>query len=367
MGLIKAAVVAATGVTGDQFKEVVKCASTEKNVLIQRGVVEHGKGNNNPTEGVISNGSKIIVPEGYAMMLIDNGKIKEFSAEPGEFIYDTSEEPSIFTGGFFKGIADSIKKIGERITYGGHPARDTRVYYVNLLVHTGNKFGSSQPVIIKDPLYGSVEVTYNGEYSFKVVDPAVLVAELIGANAADSITTDDVVGGQLKIEFSSNVSVCISKIMTEENVSFNEIQNHLVTVAKEMNDLLDESWRENYGLEIEEVALRINASEESREIIRNVDAEISREKRRGEMYSENASGMMAQATASAMEKAASNENGAMMAFAGMNMAQGTGAAVMQEANKMSAGAVSGEGSFCPDCGTPVNSKFCPNCGKEVGK
>lgn len=363
MGLIKAATVSVSEVVGDQFKEVVTCPSTEKNALIIRGVVEHGKGNSNPTEGVITNGSKIIVPAGYVMMLIDNGAIKEFSAEEGEYIYNTSEEPSVFTGGFFKGIVDSIKKIGERITYGGHPARDTRVYYVNYLNLLGNKFGSSEPVIIKDPTYGSVEVTYNGEYSFKVIDPAVLVAEIIGANPKDVIYAEDVVGGQLKIEFASNVGVCISKIMTEKNVSFNEIQSYLVDVAKEMNDLLDESWMQKYGIQIQDVALRINASDESKEIIRKVDAEVSREKRRGDMYSENPSGMMAQATASAMEKAASNENGAMMAFAGMNMAQGTGAAVMQEANKMSGS--SGDNKFCPDCGTPVTSKFCPNCGKQV--
>ena len=133
MGLINAATGSISNVVGDQFKEFITCPSSDKGVLVQRGLVQHGEANTNPTAGVISNGSKIVVPSGYAMMIIDNGAIKEFTAEPGEFIWDSSSEPSVFEGGFFKGIGDSIKKIGERITYGGQAARDQRVYYVNLL------------------------------------------------------------------------------------------------------------------------------------------------------------------------------------------------------------------------------------------
>lgn len=154
MGLLRAATTSVASGFGDQFKEFVTCPTIEKNVLIQRGTVQHGKGNSNPSEGVISNGSKIVVPQGMAMMIIDNGAIKEFSAEPGEFIYDTSSEPSVFTGGFFKGIGETIKTIGSRITYGGQTARDQRVYYVNLLTITGNKFGSPQPRKITDDKYG---------------------------------------------------------------------------------------------------------------------------------------------------------------------------------------------------------------------
>ena len=189
MGLINAATGAISGVVGDQFKEYVTCPATDKSTLIARGVVNHGDGNKNPTDGVITNGSKIVVPQGYAMMIIDNGEIKEFSAEPGEFIWDTSSEPSVFEGGFFKGIAESIKKIGNRITYGGQPARDQRVYYISLLNMTENKFGSPNPEPIYDPVYGSVEITFNGMYSFKVVDPAVLVTELIYLIFPSSITS----------------------------------------------------------------------------------------------------------------------------------------------------------------------------------
>ena len=384
MGLIKATLNSVGSVIGDQFEEYVTCPTTDSNVLVVRGEVNHGKGNKGASEGVISNGSLIVVPAGYAAMIIDNGAIKEFTAEPGEFTWDSSSEPSVFEGGFFKGIGDSIKKIGSRITYGGQTAKDQRVYYINLLNITGNKFGSADSQVISDPVYGSVEITFFGEYSFKVVDPAVLVASLIGANAADQITVDEVVGGQLKLQFASNVSTCISQLMINNNISFNAVQSYKNDVVATMNNLLDESWRQQYGLEIQDVALNINASEESKELIRNVDSEIAREKRRGELYSQNPSGQMAAASADAMVKAAGNENGAMMGFAGMNFAGGAGTNMMGAAAAMTPteGAAPAEAAkpgetnvameapvkgakFCPNCGTQATGKFCTNCGTEL--
>lgn len=377
MGLISAATGSVSQVTGDQFKEFITCPTTDTHVLVARGIVNHGSGNTNPTEGIITNGSKIVVPSGYAMMIIDNGAIKEFSAEPGEFIWDSSSEPSIFEGGFFKGIAESIKTIGSRITYGGQPAKDQRVYYVNLLTLTGNKFGSSNSETIFDPIYGSVEITFFGEYSFKVVDPTVLVANLVGTNPKDTVTVDDVVGGQLKLQFASNVSTCISDLMVKNNISFNAVQSHKNDVVTTMNGLLDASWREQYGLEIQDVAININASEESKKIIREVDAELSREKRRGDLYASNPQGLMAAATADAMNAAASNENGAMMGFMGMNAAQNVGASVMDAAStitpmeqqtvspqNVSTGQATAK--FCSNCGSPVTGKFCSNCGAQIG-
>ncbi|MCX4364153.1 MAG: SPFH domain-containing protein [Bacilli bacterium] len=386
MGLIKATLDAAGAVVGDQFKEYVTCPTTDSSVLVVKGDVNHGSGNKNATEGIISNGSKIVVPAGYAMMIIDNGAIKEFSAEPGEFIWDTSSEPSVFEGGFFKGIGDSIKKIGNRITYGGQPARDQRVYYVNLLNITGNKFGSSNTENVFDPVYGSVEINFYGEYSFKVVDPTILVSNLIGANPKDTVTVDEVVGGQLKMQFASNVSTCISNLMTKNNISFNTVQSYKNDVVTAMNTLLDESWHNQYGLEIQDVALNINASEESKKIIREVDAELSREKRRGDLYSSNPSGLMAAATADAMKTAAGNDNGAMMGFMGMNMGQTIGGNAMGMAqnmtptdgtnaveNPMNNQAAPGNvdlgvnttAKFCSECGASVTGKFCSNCGKEI--
>lgn len=390
MGLLRATTGSISQVVGDQFKEFITPATSDKTVLVQKGVVNHGSGNSNPTEGIITNGSKIVIPEGYAMMIVDNGAIKEFSAEAGEFIWDQSSEPSVFEGGFFKGIGDSIKRIGNRITFGGQPAHDQRVYYVNLLNITGNKFGSTNTETIFDPVYGSVEITFYGEYSFKVVDPTILITNVLGSMPKDEVSVEEVVGGQLKMEFTSNVSTCIADLMTSNNISFNTVQKYKNEVVKVMNNLLDESWVKQYGLEIQDMALNINASDESKAIIREVDAEISREKRRGDMYAANPSGMMAAATADAMVNASKNENGAMMGFMGMNMSQNVGANVMDSANnitpnqptqnvnptevvmsnvkveekKENVEESSNIPKFCSDCGTPVTGKFCSSCGKQ---
>ena len=217
MGLIKAAISATSSAFGDQFKEFIECPTVANDVIIQRGIVKHGEGNKNYTEGVISNGSTIAVPQGMAMMIVDNGKIVEFSAEPGTYTWETSSEPSIFTGGLGEGLINTFKTIGTRFTYGGQEAKDQRVYFVNIKVIPGNTFGSSQPETVADPVYGSVEITYNGEYAIKITDPIVLVNNVIGANPKDTLTYDDIFKNQdgrnmLKSKFAEKVSVAIANI-----------------------------------------------------------------------------------------------------------------------------------------------------------
>ncbi len=373
MGLIKALTSSTGSVLGDQFKEFVTCPTVDNNVLMVRGVVSHGEGNSNPTDGVITNGSKIAVPQGWAMMLVDNGAVKEFTSEPGEFIYDSGTEPTIFHGGLGQGIIDSIKTLGSRITYGGQAARDQRVYYVNLLNNLGNKFGSPKAEVVLDPTYGSVEITFHGEYSFKVVDPVCLVGNILGANAKDIVKVEDIIG-QLKMQFTSNVSTCITNIMVDNNISFNVVQKYKQEVAKEMNDLLDESWKQQYGIEVQDVSLIIGASDETMERIR----EYSQTKSMGELYSQNTAGLMAAASAEALKNAAANENGAMMGFAGLNMASTAGAGMLNAVNQnvqaapapqAGAAAPAAGGAipnFCPNCGTPTNgANFCGNCGNKL--
>ena len=242
MGLIKAALGSVNQVIGDQFKEFITCPPVQNDVIVQRGTVQHGDANTTFTEGVISNGSGIAVPEGMAMMIVDNGKIVEFTAEPGTFTYDSSSEPSVFCGGLGNGIVESIKTIGSRITYGGQPAKDQRVYYVNIKLIPGLTYGSQQPIMIKDPIYQSVRVTFNGMYAVKIADPAILIANVIGANPKDTLTLNDVFTSEgntsmLKGEFVQNVGQAISQLMTQKNVSFVEIQNYQSDITTLMNQL----------------------------------------------------------------------------------------------------------------------------------
>ncbi len=377
MGLIKALTSATSSTLGDQFKEFVTCPTIEKDVLIQRGEIHHGKGNKNPSEGVISNGSGIAVPQGMAMMIIDNGEIKEFTADPGTFTYDSSSEPSIFTGDLGESIIESFKTLGKRFTYGGQTAKDQRVYYVNLLNITGNKFGSPQPKKITDEKYGMLEVTFFGEYAFKVVDPILLVNSVIGANPKDTITYEEVVGTQLQAKFVEKLTQAISVVMRKFKVSFGDIQTYNEDISNEMNTCLDDSWRKNYGLEVTDVALGdINLTDASMEKVNRVDEAA--------IFSNQGmqSGLMATSTAKALENASKNENGAMMGFMGMNMAGMAGQTAMGAANAGN----NGQGLYnpqmgqpepgtlfggaaavkkCPKCGSPVTGKFCGECGEKL--
>lgn len=363
MGLIKALTASTQGALGDQFKEFVSCPQIEKNVIIQRGIIQHGKGNKHPSEGVISNGSTISVPQGMAMMIIDNGKVTEFTSEPGPYTYDSSSEPSIFTGGLGKGIVDTIKLIGKRFTYGGMPAKDQRVYYVNLLAITANKFGSPNPKKITDEKYGILEVTFNGEYAFKVKDPVKLVQEVIGSNAKDTITYEEIIGQQLKSKFVEQFSQAVSMVMRKEKVSFGDIQLYNDKIADTMNTVLNDSWYEKYGLEITDVAINdLNITDESLARVNKIDdATIFQDKNLQ-------SGLMANATAEAMNKAASNANGAMTGFMGMNMAGNMGAGAINAVNDAQAKEQATQAQtlkFCPNCGAPANGNFCGQCGTKL--
>jgi membrane protease subunit (stomatin/prohibitin family) len=394
MGLIKALVSSASSTLGDQFKEFVTCPTIDKDVLIQRGEVHHGKGNTNPSEGVISNGSGIAVPQGMAMMIIENGEIKEFTAESGTFTFDSGSEPSIFYGSLGENIINTFKTIGKRFTYGGQTAKDQRVYYVNLLNIMGNKFGSPQPKKITDEKYGMLEVTFFGEYAFKVVDPIVLVNSVIGANPKDTVTYEEIIGSQLQAKFVEKLTQAISVVMRKHKVSFGDIGLYNTDISDEMNVCLDESWRQNYGLEVTDVAIGdINLTDESMVKVNKIDeATIFSNKNLQ-------SGLMASASADALRGAANNANGAMMGFMGMNMAAGAAGSMMNAANQGSdvpgynpgnqmpeAGTLFGgsekkeetpveepkaeeeplsSGKFCSNCGNPVEGKFCSNCGTKV--
>lgn len=387
MGLIKSLISSTSSTFGDQFKEFVVCPTVNNDVIIQRGIVKHGSGNTNYSEGVISNGSTIEVPQGMAMMIIDNGEIKEFTSIAGTYTWNTSSEASIFTDGLGKGIVNTFKTIGKRFTYGGEIAKDQRVYYVNIKTIPGNTYGSSQPEIIYDPVYNSVEITYNGEYAIKVDDPVILVNNVIGSNPKDTLTFDDIFktngNNMLKSKFAQKISEAISNVMLSKNISFNRIQGFKSEITDEMNNILDSEWHAKYGIIVEDVTLRINVSDETRKIVQEMDSKLAETSRMGQVYSNNLAGTMAAATAESMKNASSNENGAMMGFMGMNMATMQGNNIMNTVNNMTSETVTQANinqtsndslettqeinipKFCPECGTKVTGKFCTNCGTKL--
>ena len=366
MGLIKAFTSSVSSSLGDQFKEYISCPEMDSDVLVQRGIVNHGDGNKNPSEGVITNGSAIMVPESTAMMVVENGKILDFCAEAGTYTFNSESEPSIFTGSLGKGIIDTIKKMGSRTTFGGQTAQDQRVYYVNLLAIVGNKFGSPQPKKITDDKYGMLEITFFGEYAIKVEDPAILISNVIGSNAKDTVLFSDLLGDQFKSKFVEKVTQAITVVMRKHKIPFGDIGMYGSDISNEMNNLLDADLFQKYGIKVSDVAIAdINLTEESMKRVSKIDDAT--------IFSNPnmQSGLMANATAEAMQNAASNENGAMMGFWGMNMAGQTGANAMGTVNQNVAPVTPNEPVRTPEPGTLFteeggnNLKFCPNCGKPV--
>ena len=389
MGLISAAIGSAATTLGDTFKEVVTCPEVDNSVIIQRGVVSHGSGNLVHSEGVISAGSKIIVPQGMAMMIVDNGAIVEFTDTPGDYIWDSSSEPSIFVGNLGKSIVNTIKTLGNRITYGGQAAKDQRVYYVNTKILPAIPYGSQQPETIVDPVYGSVEVTYNGEFNVKVDDPAILVNTMLGANPKDTLTFDDIFATEgrniLKGKFAQKVGEAITEIMAVNNVSFNRIQGQRSAITDKMNTLLNADWHDKYGIIVAgEVTININASEEAKAQIREIDkvrgmaqADAERVGVMSEAYSKNLQGAMAASTGEAMLNAAKNDGSAMAGFMGVGMAQNAGANVAGMINNLPGQTETPvqptqttdakPARFCPNCGASASetAKFCTQCGSSL--
>ena len=374
MGLIKALASSVSSTFGDQFQEVVKCPEVDKEVLIVRGEVYHGDSNKNSSEGVISNGSAIIIPEGWAMMLVDNGKV-EFSSESGTFTYDSGSEPSIFSEGLGKGIIETFKTIGKRFTFGGQTAKDQRVYYVNLREVPGVKFGSSSPKDIYDETYQmSIKMTFYGTFTYKVEDPLSLVSTVIGGNPSKTVTFNDVFGDAFKAEVNEQMHKALTNLMAEKKCRYSQVGAYGSDLSDEINKVMSDKWSK-YGVAVVDVSMEnIGTTEEYTEKIREIESKAAEARIVGQTYSDNMTGTMAAATAESMKNASSNENGAMMGFAGFNMAQTAGASVLATANSMDSNAANNGQpagnevipNFCPSCGTATNgSNFCGNCGAKL--
>ncbi|MCR5522958.1 MAG: SPFH domain-containing protein [Clostridia bacterium] len=403
MGLIRAAKGAVGGVLADQWKEFFYCESIPKEVLITKGQkrITSRSSNTSGNDNIISNGSGIAVADGQCMLIVDQGKIVEVCAEPGEFTYDTSSEPSIFTGDLKKSIVDSFKTLGRRFTYGGDTGKDQRIYYVNTKELIDNKFGTPNPVPFRvvDSKIGldmDVSVRCSGVYSYRIVDPVLFYVN-IGGNVAREYRRDEI-ENQLKTEFISALQPAFGRL-SELELRPNQIVNHNTDLENAMNDVLSEKWGELRGLEVVSVAIgSVTLPEEDQERIKNAQfAAINKDINMAAAY-------RATAEAEAMRDAANNASGAMTGFMGMGFAQQAGGqatsnlfaqAAQQQAQAQAnpapavaavGGAVGGwkckcgavaTGNFCPECGSPkpadgwkcscgaVNKgKFCSECGAK---
>ena len=369
MGLIKAAVDSAKTTLADQWIEYFYCDSLSENVLVKKASKRVTSGSNTKASpDIITNGSKIAVNEGQAMLIVEDGKIVDFTVEPGYFTWNTSTEPSLFDNGF-TGLIDSFKTFGKRFTMGGTPGKDQRVYFVNLKEIFDNKFGSSTPMSYNDPTYRSIYIRYYGSYTFKITDPIRFYSNVCG-NVTSTYTKDELME-QCDAEFVTALDEALAKC-SDEGFQFNDLPKRQREIAKFMNDTLDEDWRERRGMEIEAVALaKVTPDEKSRSRIETIDDSI--------MMSDSrvAAGRLAGAQANALENAASNDAGAFTGFFGMGMANTmqaqnatmTQAMGQQEDNPFFTkkgvikDPVNNEGTWTCACGTENTGKFCCECGK----
>lgn len=321
MGLIKAAQAATGTVMADQWKEFFYCDSLDNDTLLVRGKKRTGSrsSNTNGNDNIISNGSGIAVADGQCMLIVDQGKIAEVCAEPGEYTYDTSSEPSIFAGNLSDSIKNTFLTIGKRFSYGGDTGKDQRVYYINTKEITDNKFGTANPVWFRVVdkrinLDKDIEIRCNGVYSFKITNPLLFYTSLSG-NVTECYEKSEIMP-QLKTEFVDALQPAFAKI-AEMEIRPSQIPAHATEIGDAMNEILTKKWSEIRGLSIVSVAFNpVTLKEE--------DAEAIRQAQNTSMYTDPSmmAATLGMAQAEAMKNAASNPNGAMMGFMGMNMASG---------------------------------------------
>ncbi|MBO4950947.1 MAG: SPFH domain-containing protein [Clostridia bacterium] len=374
MGLIKAIGGALGGTLADQWKEYFYCDSIDNDLLMVKGQ-KRTSGRSSNTKGednIISNGSLIAVADGQAMMIVEQGKVVEFCAEPGEFTYDTSTEPSIFAGNLGESIKETFKTIGKRFTFGGDTAKDQRVYYFNTKEIMGNKYGTATPipfrVVINEQmgLKLSVDIRCNGEYTYKLTNPLLFYTNIAGnvTEYYEKSEWEDILRSSLLDALQPALSQVAAK-----KIEYYELPGHTVEIRNALTEVLKPDWTETRGIEL--VKLTINSlsiPEDQRKKITE--------------WEENAmttNPMMAGsrlvgAQADAMRTAAANENGAMTGFMGMGMAMNAGgmnaqnlfAMGQQQAvpNPQAAPTPDAAMGWKCSCGAVNTGKFCTECGKE---
>ncbi len=372
MGLIKAITGAAGGVLADQWREFFYCESIPNDILMVKGQKKIGSRSSNTKgeDNIISNGSGIAVADGQAMIIVEQGKVVEFCAEPGEFTWDASTEPSIFAGSLGQSILDTFKAVGKRFTYGGDTGKDQRVYYFNTKEILDNKFGTKNPIafrVVDSRINFDVDVDLrvNGIYTFRLVDPLMFYTN-IGGNVTESYNKDEL-KETMKTEFLSALGVSIAKLSTLE-IRPNQIPAHAEELEVYLNQELSAEWG---ARGIGDVKVAVNPPTLSEE-----DAQMLKDAQKTAMYRDPtmAGATLVGAQADAMKTAAGNSAGAMTGFMGMGMAMNQGGINAQNLFAMGqqqqpqatihpAPAPAADGWKC-SCGATATGKFCPECGAK---
>ena len=378
MGLIKAAVGAVGGTLADQWKEFFYCESIPVAVLITKGKkrISGRSSNVRGEENIITNGSGIAVADGQAMIVVEQGKVLDFCAEPGYYTFDLGGEPSLFAGGSFKeNAAASLRSAWDRFKFGGSPGKDTRVYYFNLKELVGNKYGTPNPVPFRvvDRNIGldiDISIRCFGEYSYQISNPILFYTNVSGNVSGDYKREE--LDGQLKSELMTALQPAFARI-SAMGIRYSALPGHTSELAEALNEVLSAKWRDLRGIEIVSFGVSsVKANEDDEQLIK--DLQKSAVMRDPTM----AGATLVGAQADAMRAAASNEGGALTGFLGMGMAQQAGGAgTAQGLFAMGQGAptpptgtapqdaLDASAWICPKCSHTGNTgKFCAECGEK---
>lgn len=376
MGLIKAIGGAIGGVLADQWVDYIKCDAMPMNVLAAKGYkfVSNRSSNTKGSDNVISDGSRVDIADGQFMMIVENGRIVDFSAEPGQYLYQTGTQPSMLSGGF-KGLAESFKQVGKRFTAGGQELSTQRVYYVNTKELMGNKWGVGDVPFRDSEFNFSMKLSAYGEYSYKITDPLLFYANVCGN--IDGSFTRDRIDSQLKTELQSAIQPALGRVALKR-IPYDQLPLFTQDICDELNSELTDDWAKLRGLSV--VSLAIASVKPDAESAAKI-AEFQETRVHTDINM--AAARTATARARAMETAAGNEAGAMTGFLGMGFAQQAGGSAginelfqmgrQQQAAQQQAQDKPGwtcscghenTGKFCIECGKPKPNAgwTCPGCG-----
>ena len=359
MGFVSAIISAAGGTLSDQWKEYFYCDSLGSDVVCVKASRKSRGFGNRGNDNIITEGSVIAVADGQCAIVTEQGQVIDICAQPGEYRFDSSTQPSIFTGSLSDGVKNTIAEIGKRFTFGGAPSTDQRIYYFNTKELTGMKYGTAAPVPFRviDPRAGidmDIRIKAFGEYSIRVTNP-VLFYTNVCANQADRFCISEI-ESQLRSELLTALQPAFAAI-SETGIRYSQLPAHTLELTDLLNRQLSAKWKDLRGIEIVSFGMNsIKADAEDEKIIRDMQKDAA--------YVNPSLGAAALtgAQAQAIRDAANNTAGAMTGFMGMNAAMNAGGvnanALYQQAS------ASHQGWTCPQCGSINQGNFCSMCGTK---